>query len=864
MDFKQVYTSSKTYIILLCVALGLLLFSTGATYKQIMRMQNSAETVKHTLQVYNGISNLTTHYTEAESEDFRKNILKTEGSSLIFENYKLEGQAIIDSLKLLTTDNYAQLRRLEALNVLLNRLYQQLQEPESNQGENALKTNFFPSDQKMKINGTLHHIRDIKNEMLEEEKSLMQERKANYDAHKSLAPKTLLLLAFFALSVFVISFVRIYKSKRRFRESEAFLKNVLATTDNVVNYYEPVFNDSGKIIDFLILFANDCNRDYFGLEPKSIMGKTISEVFPFLMNNGEFEEMQYCYNNKIKTISDRHVVIKDNKMWFQSIVTPLANGILETARNSTPEEKAKELQESLTKRLEQQNLTLLDNRAFLANIFKSISHVVMNFKSIRNNQGEIIDFEILFVNDRINPLTADVPEELKNKKVSQVYPHIFESGVFEHLVHAVENGQAESFEMSHEIDNALYWFKATAIKLGDGVTVTIREITDEKGKADQLLSLNEQLIIRNSILTDAESIAKIGSFIWYIESDLLEISDNFYYMLDYKTKEFDFSFKKFMEFIHPEDFNFVEEVSKQSLIDLKPREYTYRIISKNGFIKSFKTNGQFINKNGKMVMIGVVQDVTATLVAEESLRKSNLELKQSNAELESFNRVASHDLQEPLRKIQLFISRIEDIENEQFSEKGKSYFEKVKTAGSRMQSLIQNLLAYSRIDSSKTDFETIDLNLVLEKALEDLTASIAETNAKIEIHQLPVIKGVFFQIEQLFVNLISNAIKYKSNIETPHIEIRSEKVSASKIKSNFIKSHSYYYKISVNDNGIGFDNKHAEKIFEVFQRLHQKTEYSGTGIGLAICKKIVENHNGFIYATSKLGEGAHFIIYLPA
>jgi len=863
MDFKQVYTSSKTYIILLVVALALLIFSTSTTYKQIIRMQKSSETVKHSLQVYNGISKLTTHYTEAESEEFRTNILKTEGASLIFKNYKLEGQAIIDSLKILTSDNPSQLKRLEAVNVLLNRLNEQLQEVDDSQSQVKDGITVLAQEQKMKINGTLHHIRDLKIEMLDEEESLMQERKANYDSYKSLAPITLLLMAVFALTVFIISFIRIYKNKRRFRESEAFLKSVLATTDNVVNYYEPIFDDSENIVDFLIVFANDCNRDYFGLEPDEMMGKTVIEIFPFLKESDAFNHFKVSYTNKEKVKFEIEMNMNNSQMCFQCFVTPLSGGILITARNSTVEEKAKEVQLAFKKKLENKNLKLLENRAFLGNIFKSISHVIMNFRSIRNGQGEIIDFEILFVNEKINPLTGDVPEELINKKVSQIYPHIFQSGIFEHLVNAVENNKPETYEVSHQINGKLLWFKATAIKLGDGVTVTSREITDEKERADQLVSLNEQLVIRNSILTDAENIAKIGSFLWYMDSDILEMSDNFFHMLGYETNGFEPSFKKYKNFIHPEDLSFVEDMSRQSLLDLLPKEYTYRVITKSGSIKYFKSNEQFINKNEKIVMVGVVQDVTATLEAEASLRKSNLELKQSNAELESFNRVASHDLQEPLRKIQLFISRIEDKENNQFSEKSREYFEKVKNAGSRMQSLIQNLLAYSRIDSSETDFEKIDLNLVLDKVLEDLTTQITDANVKIEIGNLPEIKGVFFQMEQLFANLISNAIKYRSHTETPYINIHSEKMPASGLPLNNVKTHSFYYKITVTDNGIGFDNKHAQKIFEVFQRLHQKTEYTGTGIGLAICKKIVENHNGFIYATSKLGEGAQFVILLP-
>ncbi|MCX7550081.1 PAS domain-containing protein [Xanthomarina sp. F2636L] len=864
MDFKRVYTSSKTYITLLVVALGILVFTAGMTYRQIINMQKSSASVNHTLQVFNGISNLTTHFSQAESEEFRNELLKTGGASQAFKEYKQEGQNIIDSLKVLTSDDSLQIDRLNSLSVLLERLYSQLELLEAIDYKNTQEAHSYRQSQKMKVSGTLYHIREVKNEMLASEQELMQKRKSTYDSYKSLAPLTLTILTFIAILVFVLSFIRIYKNKKRFRESEAFLKNVLGTTDNVVNFYEPIFGIQDEIIDFKIIYANDCNRDYFGIEPDIIVGQTISNVFPFLMENGEFEKMKTCFLNKTKEISDRQIVIQDNNMWFQSIVTPLANGILETARNSTAEEEAKEVQLTFKKKLEKQNLKLLDNRAFLGNIFKSISHIVMNFKSIRDVHGKIIDFKILFVNDRINPVTGDIPEDLKNKKVSQVFPDIFENGVFEHLVNAVELKKSEEYEVPLEKNGKTIWFHATAIKLGDGVTVTTRDVTEEKAKANQLLKLNDQLVIRNSILTDAESIAKIGSFLWYLDSDISEMSDNYFQMLGYQPNEFKSSFKTYKEFIHPDDLEMVEEKSAQALKSLKPSEYTYRVITKNGNVKHFKTNGQFINKSNQTVMIGVVQDVTQSIVAEEKLRKSNLELLQSNAELESFNRVASHDLQEPLRKIQLFITRIEDMESDRFSDKGKTYFEKVKNAGVRMQSLIQNLLAYSRIDSTKTDFEKLNLNHVLEKVTEDLATNINDYNAHIKIDKLPEIKGIFFQMEQLFANLISNALKYRNTIDTPIIEITYQNVLATEVPKPFVVTGKQYHKISVIDNGIGFDDVYAEKIFEVFQRLHQKTEYSGTGIGLAICKKIVENHSGYIHATGKLGLGSQFIIYLPA
>ena len=864
MEFKRVHTSSKRYIILLIAAIVLLLFTAGMAYRQIMQLQKSAEMIAHSLQIYNAIGDLSYHYNQADSEVFREMLLKKGNSSIAFKQYKLEGKAIMDKLNSLTSDNPLQQIRLKPIKSLLDKLYTELLVldsifPEKNQ--DALE---ISEAQKLKINTTLNNILTLKNKMLIEEKALMQERKEDYASHKFLAPLISLLVAFFALFIFVISFIKIYQNKRRIRESEAFLRNILATTDNIINFYEPVFNSDNKIIDFNIVYANDCNRDYLGLEPDDIMGKSVSKTFPFLLKNGKLEEFIKCYNEKTKVTFERQIIVKNKKMWFHSFVTPLAEGVLQTTRNSTIEEEAKEIQIASKKRLEKQNLELLDNRAFLGNIFKSISHEVMHFKSIKGEDGKIKDFEILFVNDSVNPITGDITENIKNKRTSKVYPEIFESGVFEKLVDVIENDKTIEYETSRYENGLEKWFHTTAIKLNNGVTVTTREITEEKKKAYQLSKLNEDLTIQNSVLTDAERIAEIGSFLWFMDTNTSKISDNLYRILGHEPNEFDPSLIKFKTFIHPDDIDLFKQKVDEAIKTLSTKESIYRIINKQGNIRHLKINGQFIKENNKAFMVGVVQDVTSAIKAEKQLLKSNIELKQSNAELESFNRVASHDLQEPLRKIQLFVSRIEEKEGKQLSDKSSEYFKKVTNAVKRMQSLIQNLLTYSRIDSSQKHFEKVDLNLVLTKVKEDLATRIKDVKAEIIVDELPKIKGVDFQMEQLFTNLISNALKFINTNKPPKLQIRYKKVSASKLPKNITKEKKHYHKISIIDNGIGFDSEYADKIFEVFQRLHQKTEYSGTGIGLAICKKIIENHNGYIYAKSEIGLGAKFIIYLPA
>ncbi|PKQ45141.1 ATP-binding protein [Confluentibacter flavum] len=859
MEFKRVYTSTKTYIILLISAIALLLFTTSMAYRQVMLTQKSAEMVVHTLHVYNAIGDLTNHYSKVESEEFRENLLKNKPFNKAFETYKLQGVKILDTLKILTNDNELHKARLKPLQGLMITLYDQLISLNLVNDINTPEELQACQLQRAKIKTTTNNIRSITNRMLADEERLMNTRKADYSFHKSLTPTMLLVMAFFALTVFVISFFGIYSNKLKIKKSEAFLKSVLTTTDNIVNYYEPIYHNN-ELIDFKIVYANDCVRDYLNLEPNDIMDKPVSNVHPFHKRDGELEELFQSYREHSKIFFDRQISVEDKKMWFHSVVIPLGNGILVTSRNSTAEEEAKEAELLFKKQLENQNLELLDSRALLTNIFKSILHIVIHFKSIRAEDGSIIDFEILFINEEAITINLGMPENIKNKKISEIYPDIFKSEVFTHLVNAVESDKPGRYEMPYHNNGTVKWYRYTAIKLGDGVTVTTRDITEEKEKANEVIKLNEELIIQNSILTDAERIAKTGSFLWYLDTGVCDFSDNLYRMLDYDPKEIKLTYEMYRGFIHKQDLDEYDKNTKIAINELNDIEHVFRIISKYGLVKHFKTRVQFLTTD---VIIGVVQDVTQTIEAEKKLLKSNLELKKSNAELESFNRIASHDLQEPLRKIELFALRIKDTENNHLSTKSQEYFSKVISGVNRMQSLIQNLLAYSRLENSRRGFEEIDLNQVLDKIKEDLTTSINDCHAEIVSDKLPQINGVLFQMEQLFTNLISNALKYRNINQIPIIQIRCEKISASQISEHIEKSIKQYYKISFVDNGIGFDFQHTNKIFEVFQRLHQKTEYTGNGIGLAICKKIVENHNGYIFAKGSVGLGAEFIVYLP-
>ncbi|GAB2556891.1 chemotaxis protein CheB [Spirosoma areae] len=250
--------------------------------------------------------------------------------------------------------------------------------------------------------------------------------------------------------------------------------------------------------------------------------------------------------------------------------------------------------------------------------------------------------------------------------------------------------------------------------------------------------------------------------------------------------------------------------------------------------------------------------------ANEILEEKNGDLQQMNKELEAFTYVSSHDLQEPLRKIQTLASRILEKEQANLTENGKDSFRRLQKAAERMQQLIQDLLAFSRLSTAERTFETTDLSLLINEVVSELSDTIAEKHATIDTTKLGPATVIVFQFRQLMHNLIGNALKFSNPAIPSHIRIESRLTTGSNVKNSTLLPEKNYCHITVIDNGIGFDPQYSERIFNVFQRLHGNEQYNGTGIGLAIVKKIVGNHNGMITATGKINEGARFDIYIPA
>ena len=247
----------------------------------------------------------------------------------------------------------------------------------------------------------------------------------------------------------------------------------------------------------------------------------------------------------------------------------------------------------------------------------------------------------------------------------------------------------------------------------------------------------------------------------------------------------------------------------------------------------------------------------------KQLADSNLKLEEMNKELQSFAYISSHDLQEPLRKIQMFSEVLMEKEYDKLSSSGKTKFEKIQSAAYRMQSLINDLLSYSRTDTEKRVFETIDLKNLVDDVKNDLGEELSKKGGTITLKNSIEIEVVKFQFRQLMYNLLSNSIKYSRSDVAPVVTVETEIITNAKSIDENLLNNKEYVQITITDNGIGFEGQFSKKIFEVFQRLHSKQEYVGTGIGLAIVKKIVQNHLGSISAEGIPGEGSVFKILVP-
>jgi two-component system CheB/CheR fusion protein len=330
-----------------------------------------------------------------------------------------------------------------------------------------------------------------------------------------------------------------------------------------------------------------------------------------------------------------------------------------------------------------------------------------------------------------------------------------------------------------------------------------------------------------------------------------------------------------MEGIHPDDLDKFQNIQTTSFNARKHFYVEFRLRRSDGHYFLFTNRGEprysddgnFEGYVGNCIQSNIVSiNPSVDQVVNEKIKilKENIaKLEQSNLELTQFAYVATHDLQEPLRKTRTFTDRLLIKAAARLTEDEISYLNKIKSSTARMSDLIKDVLEYSILSRSHESFPQTDLNAILKNVLTDFELLITQKKAQINADQLPNIEAVPLQMNQLFNNLISNSLKFTEKGINPVINIKQSPLTANEKIIHHLDTAMTYIKISFSDNGIGFSKEYAEQIFEIFQRLNGQEKYPGTGIGLALCKKIITNHKGGIYAESEAGNGAAFHIILP-
>ncbi len=378
----------------------------------------------------------------------------------------------------------------------------------------------------------------------------------------------------------------------------------------------------------------------------------------------------------------------------------------------------------------------------------------------------------------------------------------------------------------------------------EGAVVTFQDVTEQKKQRDEINVLTERLQL-------ATQAAEIGVWDWDVVHNHLTWDDRMYALYGQLPHSHTMTYESWLATLHPKDYARAHGELQEALHSHTHFRANFRVIWPNHSIHYIQAFA-IINRthDGKAIrMTGVNWDITNEKVNEEVLTQYIENLRRSNSELEQFAYVASHDLQEPLRKIRNFSELLSARAEGHLPQELEKFLTPIVSSATRMQALVQDLLAFSRIAREGPDVAPVDLHVLVEQVKSSLESTITESQATLIIDPLPTIEGNATQIEQLFQNLIANSLKYHGD-RAPRITITATR-------------HDTYWQFAISDNGIGIDPQYADRIFVIFQRLHTKQAYDGTGIGLAICKKIVERHEGQIWVESTPNEGSTFFFTLP-
>lgn len=601
----------------------------------------------------------------------------------------------------------------------------------------------------------------------------------------------------------------------------------------------------------------------FQNERKEILGKSLMDIFPNMRDRKYpdlLDEVFKIGHNKKEKESEIYVQYEGDryKFYFDFEFTPLlevdgsTSGIMVIINDVTEKvevrKKAEEAEERATLAAEIAEIATWDlnlqthhliHSGSLATIFGYHSSVKMTYSQMLEHI-ETIDL-------------MDI--------VNKAFEEAMNTGYYKYVVRI------------HKTDGETRWIKSHGkIFMDDNAEPlkmigTIIDITNEREREDILLGREQKF----RMLADS-----VPQLIWTADS---QGNLNYFNLSVFKytgLTESEMNKGGLLSLVHKDDREVFFKLWSNAIDTGNDLLVEHRLLDSSGKYRWYLSHAsaQKDNLDNIKIWVGTSNDIQDQKTFTNELEKQveerttelvdkNNDLVKMNIELQSFAYVSSHDLQEPLRKIQMFISRLKDTEEHTLTENAKEYFSRINVAANRMQTLIVDLLDYSKTNTSDKIFVNTNLEDLAKEVIHDYKEIIKEKNAVIELFDLCEVKGIPFQLRQLFNNLIGNSLKFTRTGIAPHIVIKRVNIKEKDIIEKSENPEKKYCHISISDNGIGFETEYEIRIFEIFRRLHDNVEFMGTGIGLAIVKKIVENHEGFITAKGMRGKGAQFDIYLP-
>jgi signal transduction histidine kinase len=493
-----------------------------------------------------------------------------------------------------------------------------------------------------------------------------------------------------------------------------------------------------------------------------------------------------------------------------------------------------------------------DNLNVLAGVFASSLLGITVYDAILNLENQVIDFRIRQINETGLRMAGNPMGWLPGRTLCEIYPDVVFRTEFADLILAYETNTAIESEAYYSQFER--WYALTTSPIRNGLILTYQDISARK-KAE--LERENQARLLETVMNAAQTSISLHSA---IRNDSGKIIDFRTVLANQQARQFwgDMTDDILTKTYHQLQFGFdtTEEFARYVRVveTGKPETFEYT------YANRWYTNS--VTKANDGVVISAA-DITDIRNAKALAEAANRELQRSNENLQSFAYIASHDLQEPLRKIESFGDLLNNQFGLQLGESGQDYIARMQMASQRMSLLIKDLLAYSRIGTQPEIHLPVELDSVFIEIKEDLEVVIRESEAEIIIGDLPTVRGEQLLLRQLFQNLLSNAVKFRRIGVRPFVQVTSRVVVTADLPEELKNSNRSFYEITVADNGLGFDEKYADRIFEVFQRLHGKQKFAGSGVGLAIVKKVAEQHNGYVSATGKPGEGATFRVYLP-